>query len=66
MKEFSVYVGLDVHKDPIAVAIAQAGRSESRYCGEIGNTPQAIRKLMGKLSSDGEILSVCYEAGPCG
>jgi len=66
MKEFSVYVGLDVHKDTIAVAIAQVGRSEPEYRGEIVNTPQAIRKLMGKLSPDGEVLGVCYEAGPCG
>lgn len=66
MKEFSKYVGLDTHKDTIAVAIADALGGNARYYGEIANTPEAIRKLVKKLSSDGEILSFCYEAGPCG
>lgn len=66
MKEFSVYVGLDVHKNTIAVAIAVAGRGEPHYRGEIANTPTAIKRLMHKLSPDGEVLGVCYEAGPCG
>ncbi len=66
MTEFSVYVGLDVHKDTIAVAVAVAGRSEPVYRGEISNTPTAVKRLLGKLSPDGEVMSVCYEAGRCG
>jgi len=66
MKEFTKYVGLDVHKSTIAVAIAQAGSSEVRYFGEIPNTPEDINKVMRKLSSSEATLSVCYEAGPCG
>lgn len=66
MTEFSVYVGLDVHKDTIAVAIAVAGRAAPQYHGEIANTPTAIKRLLHKLSPDGEVLGVCYEAGPCG
>ncbi len=66
MNEFSVYVGLDVHKDSIAVAVAAVGRSKPTYWGEIPNTPEAVRRLMKKLSPDGELISVCYEAGPCG
>ena len=31
MKEFSKYVGLDVHKETIAVAVAEAGGGEARY-----------------------------------
>ena len=66
MKEFSKYVGLDTHKDTIAVAIADAMGGQARYFGEIANTPEAIRKMVKKLCPDGEVISFCYEAGPCG
>ena len=66
MEEFSTYVGLDTHKDSIAVAVAKAGRGQPHYWGEIANTPQAIKGLLHKLSPEGEVLAVCYEAGPCG
>ena len=35
MNECSAYVGLDVHKDTIAVAVALPGREEPVYRGEI-------------------------------
>lgn len=67
MKEFnSIYVGLDVHKDSIAVAVARGGREEPVYHGEIANSSAAVSKLLKRLSPDGEVLSFCYEAGPCG
>jgi len=66
MKEFSKYVGLDVHKDTIAVAVAEACGGAPRYYGEISNTPEAIVKLVNRLSLGGEVVSFCYEAGPCG
>jgi transposase len=66
MKEFSKYVGLDTHKETIAVAVADAMGGKARYYGEIANTPEAIKKLVGKLCPDGERISFCYEAGPCG
>lgn len=66
MKEFSKYVGLDVHKETIAVAVAEAGGGEVRYLGEIAHTPEAIRKLLRQLRKGGGAISWCYEAGPCG
>ncbi len=62
------YVGLDVHKDSIAVAIAEPGRSAARFDGEIKNEPKAVAKLVRRLSEryGGEVLLWCYEAGPCG
>lgn len=66
MKEFSKYVGLDVHKETIAVSVAEANGGEVRYFGEIGNTPEAIEKLVRQLRKGGSDLSFCYEAGPCG
>jgi hypothetical protein len=57
---------LDVHKDTIAVAIVAPDREAPIYWSEIANTPTAVKRLLHKLASDGEVLGVCYEAGPCG
>lgn len=65
MKDTTKYVGLDVSKEKIAVAIADEGRKEPRYFGMISNTPQELRKLVKKLGTV-EQLKVCYEAGPTG
>src|ERR1700747_2116347 len=61
------YVGLDVHKDGIVVAVAEGGqRGEVRDYGRIANTPAALRRLAGKLDRERVTLRFCYEAGPCG
>lgn len=66
MNEFSKYIGLDVHKATIAVAVAAGIGGEVRYLGEICNTEAALTKLVKQLCKNGERLSFCYEAGPCG
>ncbi len=65
---YAVYVGLDVHKETIAVAIARPGRGEPEYRGEIAHTRKAVGKLIARLSAEfeGQLLLFCYEAGPCG
>ena len=61
------YVGLDVHTDTIAVALAEAGvRGDVRAYGKVANTPAAMKALAAKLSRVGSVLRFCYEAGPCG
>ena len=61
------YVGLDVHKEGIVVAVAEGGgRGEVREFGRIANTPAALRRLARKLGPEGMRLRFCYEAGPCG
>jgi transposase len=66
MGKFSKYVGLDVHKETIAVSVAEANGGEVRYLGEIANTPEAVEKVIRQLRKNGATLSFCYEAGPCG
>lgn len=65
MNHTTKYVGLDVSKSKIAVAVADTGREEPRYVGMITNSPEAVRKLVKRLG-DKENLRVCYEAGPTG
>jgi transposase len=61
------YVGLDVHKEGIAVAVAEGGiRGEVREYGRIANTPAALDRLARKLGREGVEVRFCYEAGPCG
>ncbi len=60
------YVGLDVHKDTISVAIAESGRGNPVFYGQIPSTPEALRRLVQSLGGDRSGLRFCYEAGPCG
>lgn len=65
MKKATRFLGLDVHADTIAAAVADDGRDgEVRSLGVIPNAPEAVRKLVQKLGKDG--LRACYEAGPTG
>jgi transposase len=58
------FIGLDVHAETIAVAVAEPDGAV-RSVGVIPNRPESIRKLMKKLGA-AEQLRVCYEAGPTG
>lgn len=61
------YVGLDVHKEGIVVAVAEGGlRGEVREYGRIANTMTALDRLVRRLGGEGIRLRFCYEAGPCG
>ena len=64
MKEKVRFLGLDVHSETIAVAIAEA-EGEVRSLGTIANREESIRKLIKKLGP-AEHLRACYEAGPTG
>ena len=61
------FIGLDVHKKSISVAIASEGRGAPiRYYGKIPNTFTALDGLIRKLNRPGKHLRFVYEAGPCG
>jgi transposase len=61
-----LYIGLDVHKESIAVATAAQGDTEARTYGKIGGTLDALDKLIRKLAKPEQELRFVYEAGPCG
>ena len=58
------FVGLDVHAETIAVAVAESG-GEVRSLGVIPNRGESVGRLVRKLGKPGQ-LRVCYEAGPTG
>lgn len=67
MQNYSTFVGMDVHKNSIEIAIAESGRTgEVRRYGAIDNTLTALDKVVRKLVSTGGRLHFVYEAGPCG
>ena len=61
----SRYLGLDVHRDTIAVAVAEEDGPPASY-GTIANDPAAVRKLVARLGGPDAQLRVAYEAGPTG
>jgi transposase len=66
MNKIVHYLGLDVHKDSIAVSIAPQNSTEVRRYGIIGGTLDAVDNLLKKLSRPDLELRFVYEAGPCG
>lgn len=66
MNQVVHYIGLDVHKESIAVSIAPGDSTEVRRYGLIGGTLDAVDKLLKKLARENLELRLVYEAGPCG
>jgi hypothetical protein len=65
MKDRITYVGLDVHKEGIVVAVAEDGvHGEAREYSRIANTPAALARLAGKVGRDAVKLRFCFKAGP--
>ncbi len=67
MEDNIIYVGLDVSKKTISVALAPGNpRSPVTYYGSITYSHDDLCKLCRKLSRGGVQLHLCYEAGPFG
>jgi transposase len=57
---------MDVHKDTIVIAVAHEGREAAEDWKTIPNDGVRLRKALKMLAKNGEMLKVCYEAGPTG
>jgi len=67
MKHSIIFVGLDVHKDSIDIALANEGRTgEIRFSGTIGGDLMSLDAAIKKFHRSGVELRFVYEAGPCG
>jgi transposase len=60
------YVGLDIHKESVAIAIAEAGRATPRFVGTINPLPSELCKALRRQRCRPENTLLVYEAGPCG
>ena len=59
MRNSTRFVGSEVHKDSVAVAIAEGKGSEVTFFGVIPNDPLAVKKLAKKLSTKGAQVKFC-------
>ncbi len=65
-KGIKFFTALDVHKDSITMAVAEAGsRAAGRQTGRMAHDVNKVLKALGKVGAPGEI-HVVYEAGPTG
>ena len=64
-KRITSFVGLDVHQDSIAVAVAPTGSEEPRFVGTVAPQWAPLCKALSRLGRREE-LQIVYEAGPCG
>jgi len=64
MGKITRFIGLDVHANTIAVAVAE-GRQQVRSLGTVENRVDALERVLRKVGKPQE-LKICYEAGPTG
>jgi len=61
------FIGLDVHKDSIAIAAAQnASREDPKFVGTTRHSPNQVAKALASSGCGPSELAIAYEAGPCG
>ena len=67
MGKRNMFVGLDVDKESIDIALAEEGRDgEVRHYGSIAGDLEAVAKVVKALRASARCLRFVYEAGPCG
>ena len=65
MSKNKLYVGMDVHKDSVMIAVLAEGASEPTVVRRLPNDARKLRRFLDRVGRDGEIRS-CYEASGAG
>ena len=63
--ETKVYVGMDVHKDSVMIAVLPEGEREPTLVKRLSHDPRGIRRLLDRLAREHEVRA-CYEASGAG
>jgi hypothetical protein len=50
-EDITAFVGLDVHKESTAIAVAEGGWEAPRFVGTVGPELAALRKALGKIGT---------------
>ena len=67
MIESSIFVGMDVHKDSVDIAVAEQNEARDiRLYGKVSGDLESVDKAIRKLNGQNRSLHLVYEAGPCG
>ncbi len=61
-----IYVGMDVHKESIAIAVLRDNCKNVEFEKQMKNEPRQIKKFFKRLIEKGESIIATYEAGPTG
>ena len=64
-KRTKVYVGMDVHKDSVMIAVLPEGAREPTLVRRLSHDPRGIRRLLDRLAGEHEVRA-CYEASGAG
>ena len=60
-----VYVGMDVHKDSVMIAVLPEGARGPTVVKRLSHDPRGLRRLLGRLARQHEVRA-CYEASGAG
>ena len=60
-----VFVGMDVHKDSVMIAVLPEGVREPTLVKRLSHDPRGLRRLLDRLGREQEVCT-CYEASGCG
>src|SRR5215813_1318056 len=60
------FVGLDIHKDSVAIAVAPAGRGAPQFIGTTASNLAQVCKVLTRQKCARSSTLIVYEAGPCG
>ncbi|MXV96137.1 MAG: IS110 family transposase [Gemmatimonadetes bacterium] len=64
-KKTKVYVGMDVHKDTVTIAVLPEGVREPTLVKRMSHDPRGLRRMLNRLAREHEV-SACYEASGAG